>query len=385
MPATAPATAVAMQVSDAHWREVVKGLGSDEYSDREAAQKDLDRATFRDRDVLKKLAGDATDEEVKGRVLNRLEAIDEELALNPPPVTLEIKDAPLGVMALALGKALGTSVQTWPQNQLGNKYTLSAKEQPFWEVFRDLSRQHGLWLQGYNGLQFNEQQPGMANPVITGSLAVFPMTITRSREVNFQRPGEETKVQPDRLEMSWTAALDPRVRVVSNAKLEMQRVVDDAGNVLYENTGQSGMMWGGEMTVWQLSTSLDIPDKLGKKIVSAKGALTCTVALAEETLEVADPGKKLHQELSVGAKTVVIDQFDVRPAEHQILFNVKMNQAPVMQPLNGNPRPQESVRVAFIDAMGRKIWSTMLMGGCSGGCGGSEITPPVKVVFSAPT
>jgi hypothetical protein len=390
VPATQAATAPAAMESaiDPHWREVLKGLGSAEHSEREAAKKELDRASYRDRETLVRLADGVTDAEIKGRIMSRVDAIDEEVALNPPPITLEMKNALLGDVALELGKQLGAKMEAWPDSRFGPRdkwYTLTAKDTPFWEVFMALSKQHGIHLQGYNGFQMNQQEPGLPNGKIFGGMAVFPLSITRSKASNLQER-EGNQVGGEMLNFGWLVAIDPRIKCQQASQPEMTEVTDDAGNVLYKRNGEnrSGYWGGNSPCVWQSNTTLAIPEKIGKKIVSAKGELKLVAIVKSEKLVVSDVEKKRGKSVQVGGQTIVINQFDV--GENQINFNVTRKQGAVGRIMAGlGSGDQGSVQMTFIDSAGRQLWTTTLQGSSGGGVGVNAVTPPVKIEFSVAT
>ena len=85
-------------------------LSAEEFKVREAAQAMLNRIPVTQRDALKRLADAAKDAELQARLLGRVEDMDEELALNPPGITLQLKDATLTEVGAALSKETGVSI-----------------------------------------------------------------------------------------------------------------------------------------------------------------------------------------------------------------------------------------------------------------------------------
>ena len=55
------------------------------------AQRDLKAVGVADREKLKTLADGATDPEIKAQLIARLEGLDEDLMLNPAPLSLNVK------------------------------------------------------------------------------------------------------------------------------------------------------------------------------------------------------------------------------------------------------------------------------------------------------
>src|SRR4051812_25753040 len=69
--------------------EVLRGLASESYKEREAAQRRLAEVPMAKRDALAQLAAGATDPEVRSRLKMRLNEMDDELAINPPLISLD--------------------------------------------------------------------------------------------------------------------------------------------------------------------------------------------------------------------------------------------------------------------------------------------------------
>ncbi len=395
-PATAPAvaaTAAGTQPSDdlAHWREVVARLGDESFTKRKAAQKELDTLTYRQLDMLRQLAATATDDEVKSRLQTRISEIEEELAVSPPPISLDVQAATLNEVAAALGKSLGTPLEVWPPGgsggQRGMTWTLSVKEKPFWEVIGELEKQHGFGFQDFNGsMRLVRQNDELRSGVISGGLAVFPQSITRSTTVNFQ---QETggQVQPEQLSLNFMAILDPRVSVSHGRPPELTRVADDLGNVLYQQS-ENQSVWncfGQSSHMWNQSISLTIPAKLGRNIASAQGQLRFIVQLASERMEVTDLDKKLNQPLKIGVQTVTLKQFEPQPGNHEVRFQIQGPPFMVPNTPGAEVDPARSpIRVAFIDSNNKQIWSMELHGGTGGSFEG-DFVPPLKMVLSVPT
>ena len=117
-PAAPPACAPADDPEFTHWTQLAQKLGSEKFSEREAAQKELDGTTYRQREMLARLADGITDAEAKALILARVEAIDEHISIDPPPISLELKNASLAVVCSALSKATGARIDPYPPNNI---------------------------------------------------------------------------------------------------------------------------------------------------------------------------------------------------------------------------------------------------------------------------
>ena len=122
---------------------IVKRLGDTSFAVREAAQKELEGVPVGMRETLVKLADGAVNAEVKASLVREIGLMDERMAIDPPPITLSVKDATAQEVAAALGKAVGTRFTLAPG--MPGRYTLTAVDRPYWEIVQELGRQHALW------------------------------------------------------------------------------------------------------------------------------------------------------------------------------------------------------------------------------------------------
>jgi hypothetical protein len=177
---------------DARWAGVVERLGSAEFAAREAAQKELEKSTWRDVEALERIAGGSGDAEIKTRLAGRVEALREEMAWNPPPISVRLEKANRTETAAALSKALGLPMEVWPPERKElfvrqDVFTVNAVEKPFWEVLLELSAQHPLCLNDIEGLRLvNSSEPWRRGTVV-GPVAVFPQRIVRERIADLGR------------------------------------------------------------------------------------------------------------------------------------------------------------------------------------------------------
>jgi hypothetical protein len=382
---------------DTQWRVMLAQFASEDFREREAAQKTLETTTWRDYDLLRRLATMTRDAEAKARVEGRLQTLVEKMAVEPPPLTLQIKDKPLDDVAAALAGLLNVKVEAWPTSRAartGKSFTLDVMEKPLWDVMLELNRQHPISLQqSTEGLRLMQTEPGTRHGVVSGGLLVYPMSITRSKTVALQKP-EGEQVGAEQMNFTFTAILDPRVKLVKYRQPELTEVLDDAGNVLHRSVEvQRPEAWSndhGRMRIWQSGVALKIPEKMGKKIVSAKGELRIIAQVDETLLEIPDAVKTLNQPVTIGGMQVTIEQLELRGTSIQ--FRVTRKQLPAVErDLGADLRLRAAaenpgVRITFMDATNRRIWSSMVLGSSGGSFStGGEVKPPIKVELSMAT
>ena len=106
--------------------------------------------------------------------------------------------------------------------------------------------------------------------------------------------------------------LDHRIKTPEYGGMVFLTVVDEAGNELHAQEDKAPQFWrrGRNQWGWMEGTPLKIPEKLGTKIVSAKGVVHMMVQLAEVSTEVAEIDKNWKKPVSVGGMTVMFSAFD---------------------------------------------------------------------------
>lgn len=392
-----PPTAPASQPDNARWQAIIKQLGADDFAVRSAAQKDLDQMTWRQLDFLRHAADTAADPEVKARLAARVVAIEEDQAINPPPISLELKDATTADVADAFSKILGLKLEVWPPHGNGQNflYTLSAKEKPFWEVFMELARQHPLSLMDI-GNQLNlSSQSGQSwrTGMIVGPVAIFPQNITRQRVANIQADqGQE--LTPESGTLYCQVVIDPRVCLVKYSNPIFTSIVDDVGNVLHREAANAGNLWdvNGHISIQGISASLQIPEKKGTRIVSAKGTFHFVAQTAEEHAVIDDVEKKVGQSFTVAGTSVRVSRFTVQDQPNNNA-NISMTldagiadaAGHFQERLGPNPNAFPAVALTLLDSTGKIAFTNNFRAGSMGASVGGQFTGPYKLRLSIPT
>ena len=392
IPATAPTSQAALD--PARLPALIQRLGNPDFAQREAAQKELDQATWRDLDILQSAADATTDPEIKARLSARIAGISENLAFNPSPISLELKNASLREVADALGKALHVKfeVRDGFAPGLEPRFTLSAKDQSFWEVFCALSRQRSILLDASTTPWLLEiQDSAWRAKVPFGPLLVIPTDITRQRKVLLP-----DQLQPETTTLHCTFILDPRVIVLKWGEPRFTEIRDDLGNDLAPPLDLRANANGGENLldameafhghVMSPDIALKTADKRGTRIVSAKGSVHYVVQAAEDHIDIPDADTKAGQTFEIAGNTVKLESLGLQPDHNSVNFNIQLVRAtalPANMDNNGPTAVQRRVNITVTDATGQEI--------CVGTIQGSmrirytPITPPLKLHLSVPT
>ena len=261
-------------------------------------------------------------------------------------------------------------MDSWPPNGQGasGTFTLTAEGKSFWEILTQLSDQHGLMLESYNGLRLQTSQPGYHHffPAPSG-FAIFPMSITKSTLIDPQKP-EGGPAAPLEMRLRYEIGSDPRMKIVKYSQPVLEEVVDDAGNNLLApgNTPSWTQENQQGQCMFQTEALLKVPANMGKKIAVARGSGTFWVVLAEDVVEV-DPKDVMNKEIKVGEKIVTITEWNVEGNNIHFQINAAGENDAV------------GIGVTFVDANGKVVWAARLGGGIGGGAGGQFVEPREEV------
>ncbi len=397
-----PAATTAPATQDARWAPIIERLGDNDFAVREAAQKELDKTDWRQLDFLRSAAAAAQDPEIKARLAGRVTAIEEDLAANPPPISLTLKDASPQDVANAFSKILGTPLELWPPgNGFGPgfggagriSFTLDTHEKPFWEVFFALARQHPLAFQDMgNRIALTTQGNNWHTPVIAGPLAVIPTDLVRTHRVDLQNPQAQ---QPETLTLQCTFALDPRLHIVKYSTPVFTQVKDDRGNDLSTPSG-GGQVWEGGMAqramVQSSATNLRLTEPRGTRIVSAKGTTEVVVQIGEEKLEIANADTKSGQSFQFAGRTFELKTLKADPIQKSVEFSVSISGGAggagggLLNRIGGGAGSAPGISFQILDNANTLIDSNVINGGGIGGStSGMPFVLPLKIRLATPT
>jgi hypothetical protein len=377
--------------------QILEDLKSADYGVRAAALKRLEQVGAEQRDVLAKMAKEASNPEVQARLLARVEAIDAAVLPNLPGITLSVQKASLESVTATLTKATGIvfsvqlAIPAAPGAGLAAvpTVTLNAKDRPLWEVIRDLNAQTPLrYLPSTSGVRLTPQGNGPAEPApqVAGPLIFYP-----NRPVAGVAAGDAA----GGIRLQLTAFADPRMDLMGE-RLDFTEATDDKGNKLALLGSNPGAIGGtGSLGprdyarvnhfVWAVTVS---PPAEATAKVNLKGTARLLLVDTFATKTVEMPEKHLGEALEVGGRTVTITRFETTPTG-RLRCEVTVTPAPV----GALPAPPDArlaagtaetsdVRYTVLDAAGQALTnqtapspSNRLM------ATGQE---PFRVVISAP-
>lgn len=201
---------------------------------RERGQKELDAMPAGAWKELRTLADTATDAETKARMLARVGEMQDFLCLNPTLVSLALKDASLQEVGAALGDKLGVAVGVSAFGaDAKDRFTLDVKDVPFWEAVRRLNEQHRVTFymamgRGAALSELTNRPAGETARQIQVRQGVAVTIIGR----RFPGVGLRGEPVPPSIQLTLTAAVDPRLKLAGDLGLELTSAADDAGKKL---------------------------------------------------------------------------------------------------------------------------------------------------------
>ncbi|HVS71008.1 MAG TPA: hypothetical protein VHQ47_07120 [Phycisphaerae bacterium] len=379
--ATRPANSAA--ALEARWSTLLDRLASDSFQVRQDAQKEVDQATPRDLSALKILAATVTDPEVKARLLARVDALDVQALLNPPPIDFDVDNGSIQDVADALGKATGLSWRTFRQGGPPQLFTLHAKAMPLWDVFMALNAQHGLRFESGGDLELWLDARGPRRGDLEGPLLFFPQTLAKVVDLDSadQAPDDSpasTRPPPPHFEFSYGVIGDPRLKIAKAWPSEITEVLDDKGNVLLRNAPQNNASTAPLFLQQQTTAIWPVPDGLGKTI-TIKGTMKLSFIISETTVLIPDMITHGNAPIVLGDEQVVWDKFEPNK-DKGIDFQVSI------QKKGGGPIAGEilPVRITLTDGTGRHGAFNPLQGSLTGGFGFDPANGPITGAFSIP-
>ncbi len=355
------------------WTELIKRLGAEAFSEREAAQRDLDKVGYENRALLFNLAQQQIDPEVKSRLMERVDQIDEQLATDPPPISIRLNNATQDTVINDLNHALGVNLVSQGGGDL--RFRLNMENASFWDVYAALNRQHPLTLK----LADN------AGPVLSqsihaydrhGGFVAYASAIVFTRTVDPQALPDQRVVS--RLTLSYAIAADPRIKVLQVWSPSLHQVLDENGVFwLRDNTPAQAINRGAlaQQNFWPSSVDLAIPEKPGKKL-SLKGEARFVVQVSEMQFQMENLEKHANEVINVGRQTITATNLSFNANSVKMSFRVGTP---------GNSTDPSYVHLAVLEAGDRQMWNSALSGNgiISGDVAGAH-AGPFKLVVSVP-
>ena len=322
LPATRPQLTPEQQALGEKIDALLPQLSAGTFTVRDAARKQLDQLGLPALPLLRQRLPGLHDPEAAARVTARIQALEEEDALNPTLVTLDIKDASIDDVVDALAKAVPFPVNRWPDSGFGGRdaqnLTLHVENQPFWQVIAKISSQQPLrpmFMGGdQTGVRFHIGAAFPHRVVCSGAFAVAATSLNREYHANIDtEPGAEQSGKS--FSLSLVVFADPRLNILAPpARAVLLSALDEKGNSLIPKDAPAGPLtssnnWGNAET--SITVPLHYPDNPGATIKTIKGELHALVQTRTETI-VFDDLKLKKETRNLHGMEVVLEGFSTR-------------------------------------------------------------------------
>jgi hypothetical protein len=305
--ATRPATAPATQPSEAHVRELIRQLSSDDWKAREKAQAAIVDLGTEARPLLERLARDVKEDEARTRLEAALRQIEEDDRVSPTLITLRHADASpeLVVQDIARQARVNISAHDVDLLRRARRVTLDVDRQPFWLVMRRFCEQTGLEPQHMGegrALMLSHGREWVRRPYCTHhGFYVQAQRVDRAHGLDFGEPG---KVEHE-FNLEFIVYADPRLRIIrASHQLALSEVRDENGKSLLPARGLMGLLNRidgevedysgpsyGEPWMWNLGAQLHWSPGVGRKIATFRGSARFVIEVKSQRWEVAEPLK----------------------------------------------------------------------------------------------
>ncbi len=390
-------TTAATSPAAAHdWSGVIRQLGSPDFSRREAAQKELEQATWHDYDALQRLAAGNTDPEVIARLGPRLDLLGAQAALNPPPLSLHVTNATLAQVAQALEATPEFRILALQQDIPSRTMTANIADRSLWQILDQVNAQIPLRLGNRDRqLALVAATSPLRQLTMTeySGVAAFPSMVEIFKGAGIQRPPEQVQYL-NFFQLSYAVCVDRRIPLATMPTMEIRSAVDNHGNELIDQKRLGPRSAPHENPLpfiyYNAADLLPLAD-MGDTLVNVKGQVTLIV---ESGYVERDFAKELpvNTPIPLGSATLILTQFSVTDSPVPALgatVQVVMSWQPPPPPPgtrlgaeggSGTRLPPPNPTLAIFDAQGHLLGKQVAPIGQ-----GSEIRLMVpKVADSAP-
>lgn len=339
---------------------LLKQLADPNFATRENAQRQLESLPLTQRDTLAKIAENTTDAEAKSRLTQIVDHMDELLATDPPPLSLDLTNATYEQVNAALAKITTINIGPPPGPADDDRFNLKAANQPLWQLIRQLADQHPVSVNG-DPLVISPR-PASNQQIIRGVL-VFT---------------DDAKLGPNgKITLSITYALDPRINVVDLRPLSLNDARDDQGHLLhFDPAAETARLGRGAVRVKPVGLSSRLftitsctftSDAPPGQTATFTGNVNFLVTVSQKTTEIANAAKHLNEPISLGDSKVTLREMLTSAPDAAGNKRHALSLAIVPDDANVEPTPPPNIEIS---PTGNGI---SLKGGFNGTAGASTV------------
>jgi hypothetical protein len=337
---------------------LIDRLGSDDWTVRETAQRELVRAGRGAILPIEAALETQTDLEVRSRLESALTEIAENQLSGGSLITLDVRSMPLAEVIEKINEQADADISIMPAEfwggQLPGPVTLKVEQASFWRTIDQLERAANVsvtptpegWrvMRDWGGRQVDGQS------IEAGAFQFFAVSAQLTRSRNFGR-GQGTQ---ESFGLQLAVRAEPKIRLASGqAVVTITRAVDDLGNQLFAAQESMPIFLSADGPA-HFHLPLRFPAEGGAAIAELAGRIELSVTRESTTLQLDDLASSIEVEQRVGAAMVRLKSLGADPANpqaHRVRISVEANEDQLML-----GRIQEAIHSArATDARGRPL------------------------------
>lgn len=321
-------TTAAPESTDERVDQLVQQLASDDWQERQRAQQSLIQLGEGAVGRLQGLIGQTDDPEVRAAIETVLSEVSLHAMIGQTLVTLDLTNVPAEQAFTALMQQAGARVSVVPQNlwrQRPVNVTIQAREQPFWEVLRELGQKTGITLRDQRSTAEMVLTPGdvdelMGPTVHSGAFMIIASSAERRAMVDYSGRREPRH----HLILTLHAYAEPKLRIFGRAHdAVLEDVLDEAGNSLIdEDRSQVTAIGPDGSQIFSLGVRLAPPPLSSERIALLRGSFQVAAQVRNETLEVDQIASASNLTRTVGHHQVLISTLRKAEDEYEIRLAV---------------------------------------------------------------
>ena len=238
----------------------------------------------------------ADTEDLRTRLLAALRQIDEVRYTGPSIVSLRLHDVHPRDALLELARQSSTDIRTalptlWETRSFPN-VSIDADRKPFWNVFRDICEQAGLFptsLTTDRALLMDARDPappfGGPHVCVSGPFLISLSHISRTQSVDLNLP---QNIRRD-MRMQFMVYPEPKLRVLqSSPNARLTEALDDKGNSILPTGNYSDYLQVRTDWICAMTAFLQPKADTGRRLASLKGTTRIILQTRSQTAEIPD-------------------------------------------------------------------------------------------------
>jgi hypothetical protein len=336
--------------------QLLAELSAEDWQTRQRAAEALAQLGTEHLPRLRQLADSTTDPDVRTAIVAAMRRMEETAAASATPLTLDFKDAPAVDVLNAIGKQVSYSIVADSTEWLKDvKVSIDAKDQPFWEVMKQLSAQWPVrpsqQANDPTRIALTNTGQNFLSPraAVAGPFVICPVMLNSNATIDLLADKPQARFRSMHLQVMVLA--EPKVRA-SRITLTIKTAVDENGKSLLTGNGMSTVQPTGNIGQ-MASIPLRVQaaaGEIGKTIIRMTGSIKARVPSRLRYVELDDALNLSNRQIDLSGRQVKVN---VRP--HDDVYEVKLQ-----TPNRGGAMDEATTNVyralSVVDAEGQALY-----------------------------